>query len=316
MPIWGVDSYSPAHLRAGGTRGATLYDYVCNYLRRNRSRFNEIEAPQFWGRYLSLSRTNASITSAEKDFLLGNGCRILLVYNDTCWDQHHDVDCKREVDRRTIHLGLSGYGNGATSARNACRLAKDTIDAPNGTRIYADLEGWFVSADWIDGWCTEVPDKSRLLGRQYTPGIYGRVLTGSELAYARRTYSRDSWSISLEQAIHEQDRRDQILTRGFRIPSYGPRSRANRHYPQTGAQQNTPAPRPSTPPARSPIRIWSNMPRWSSQCNGVPDSFQGYSTQDGRTRTVVWQYGMNCSNLGRLVDMDLATQEGFDDMWG
>lgn len=239
----------------------------------------------------------------------------MLVYNDTCWDQHHDINCKREGETRTIRLALTGYGNGARSANNACQLTKKFLDAPDGTRLYADLEGWFVSEEWLDGWCTEVPDASRRSGRRYKAGIYGRVLVGAELAFARRTYRRDPWSVSIEQAILEQERRDRLLARGFSTPSLAHRLHTFRRPSRGAARRQRPVTSAPTPVGRSPIYIWSNTPRWPRGCAGVPDSFQGYSSHGGLTRTVVWQYGMNCPNLGRLVDMDLATQEGFDEMW-
>ncbi|WP_031434228.1 glycoside hydrolase domain-containing protein [Methylomarinum vadi] len=307
MPIWGVDSSSPAHLPANGTRGASLYEYVCRFLSRNRQRFNAKEAPQFWGRYLTQSRPTYMLSQDEKNFLHSHGCRIVLIYNDTCWDQHHDIDCKRKVGERTIRYALTGYDNGTQSAENACQLAA-SLDAPNGTRIYADLEGWFVDADWIDAWCTEVPDKSRRLGRQYTPGIYGRILVGADLATARRHFRRDPWNVSIEQTISEQERRDRLLSRGFLTLGEGHRSDTSRQ----PSLESTAAP---APPTRPPIHIWSNMPRYRSGCNEIPDSFEGYSFQGSFSNTVLWQYGMACSNLSRLVDMDLATQEGFDEMW-
>jgi hypothetical protein len=285
MPIWGVDSYSPAHLTAEGSEGHSIYEFVCNYLSRNRRLFGEIQAPQFWGRYLSQSRPRSSLTAVEKEFLHSRGCRIVLVYNDTSWDQHHDVDCRRELGGgRHMPLGLTGYQNGAVSAANACRLANN-LSVPDGTRLYADLEGWRVDADWLDGWCTEVPDASLRLGRRYVAGIYGRVLGTAELAVARRTYRRlpDAWSGHVDQVIRGRQEREGRLIQGVRLSS--------------------------------PIHIWSNMPRWGRRCEGVPESFQGSSTLGGQTRTVVWQYGMGCPNLAELVDMDLATQEGFDEMW-
>lgn len=284
MPIWGVDSYSPAHLPARGTEGHTLYEHVCNYLSRNRRLFGDIQAPQFWGRYLNQSRPTSALTAVEKGFLHSHGCRILLVYNDTSWDQHRDVDCRREVGGRRVHLGLTGYQNGATSAGNACQLARN-LDAPDGTRLYADLEGWRVDAEWLDGWCTEVSDAALRLGRRYTAGIYGRVMGAAELAFSRRTFRRlpDAWSGHVDQVIRGRQEHEGRLVQRFRAPA--------------------------------PIHIWSNMPRWGRRCEGVPDSFQASSTLGGLTRSVVWQYGMACPNVGGLIDMDVATDQGFEEMW-
>jgi hypothetical protein len=306
MPIWGVDSYSPAHLRARGTRGETLYDHVCRFLRQNQRRFEGITAPQFWGRYLSNSRPTSSLSATEKSYLHERGVKILLVYNDTCYDQHRDTDCRRGGRQ----LELSGYEYGMASARNACQMAaSDSLGAPDGTRIYADLEGWFVTDDWLDGWCTEIEDNARRLGRRYLPGIYGRVLVGSELAFARRVFRRESWSISVERAMQERQRQDRMAATGFQRPPAGSRTNTSRERTQS-------QPRRQPVASRSQVFIWANTPRWNRRCRSVPQEFEAYSTQGGLTRTVVWQYGMDCPNVGHLIDMDIAQPEGFAAMWG
>jgi hypothetical protein len=50
----------------------------------------------------------------------------------------------------------------------------------------------------------------------------------------------------------------------------------------------------------------------------LPRSFAPSRPVGGGVRTAIWQYRFSCFALGGhqgLVDLDVATQEAFDEMW-
>ena len=273
---WGVDSWSsanreirvPAALRHGGAQRQTLYEFLTNSMHR---------APDFWGRYLN---TYASgLTPGEVNFLREHSCKILFVYNGP----------------REPLTGPNSHRAGQAAATEACRLAH-ALDAPPRVRIYADLENWSVSSDWMRGWF-EVMWQSEFAGMG---GLYGR---GAELAnpflYGGAPFHPQRlWSTAATTAV--EDELDELW----------------------GQMEACGA------PAKWPIPyVWSNMPRnggdppmaaSTPERQAIPTDFQAVGPAGQFIRTAVWQYRLNCP-LGTdhpLVDMDLATDEGFADMWG
>ncbi|MHC4400136.1 MAG: hypothetical protein ACYTG0_10695, partial [Planctomycetota bacterium] len=128
--------------------------------------------PEFWGRYLG--RSGSQLRPGESRFIAERSdywlrrlasegprqeavaarlerpgwsrrCRILLVYNRIT-----RADCQQR--------GPAGYRHGQRSANEACRIAH-SLGARLSTRIYADLENWGATADWIRGWWETMQDQ-------------------------------------------------------------------------------------------------------------------------------------------------------------
>jgi hypothetical protein len=134
---WGVNSWNradqmpPIHVPArlwgpaGPPNPPTLFEFVKRRLGR---------APEFWGRYLN--QYSYGLTETEMRFLLGQKCRVALIYNE----------------QRLPLTGPQAYRGGREASPRACRLAR-LLYVPRGVWIYADLENWSVDPDWFRGWC-------------------------------------------------------------------------------------------------------------------------------------------------------------------
>lgn len=179
---------------------------------------------------------------------------------------------------------------GFEAARQACEIAR-RVGVPAGVRIYADLEGWVVDPNWLRGWFSGMW-QSEYAGMG---GLYGR---GAEIPQGGQPYHpRRVWATSASAAVDEE--LDTITD-------------------QTATGQRT---------SKQAIPyVWSNMPRSggdppmtrSGQAEGaIPSGFGAVGPASPLIQTQVWQYRLNCP-LGTdhpLVDMDMATDAGFADMW-
>ncbi|HEV2418171.1 MAG TPA: glycoside hydrolase domain-containing protein [Terriglobia bacterium] len=133
---WGVDSSVASNAPVGGARGPhhhrkTLFEHIATLARRK---------PEFWGRYIG---GYYALTASEADFLLGNGCSILVIYNGA-------YDGAKSV--------RGGYQEGVKDANKAIAAAT-ALSVPDHTYIYADIEsGWRVTAKWLEGWSDTMHD--------------------------------------------------------------------------------------------------------------------------------------------------------------
>lgn len=348
---WGVHSYHRADIMVGGPRGSStgyvsfpddpqgfaiprsikdagvsLYDYVCMRINADINRESWRRRPVFWGRYINHTG-RGNLSRDEARFLHGKGCRILLVYNDVCNDQHGRSGCvehweDEEGRRRRRPIPVTGYRHGRISARHACDIARSLGAADHGVRIYADLEGWAVDVAWLRGWFDSMYRDRGFAG---AGGLYGRV--GAE--HLHRSRRQQFWSYNVEQAGREfQEGAPEIREDGLWgdwldetfLPGLGAVRRTG-HRTDTSDHREL---RPDAAFGDTSIHIWSNMPRGScSEADTVPSDFRGLETVGGQTRTVVWQYGFECwkkiNSSGNVVfsgiDMDLARPEGLMGMW-
>ena len=120
---WGVVSTHPANLPPPHVAGyPTLFDFVTQ----------QVQAPQFWGRYIAGKAQSNLLTDNEASFLSSRGCRILL-----------------------IHYGIQPCGNhqqGQADASSAVTAAQ-TLHIPPGVTLYGDIETRvFAHPDWLLGW--------------------------------------------------------------------------------------------------------------------------------------------------------------------
>jgi hypothetical protein len=169
---WGVDSSAyraNSELSRGrDSRARRLFEYVAD----------EVQAPSFWGRYLTPGRNQ--LHPDERDYLGQRGCRILPIYN---------------VPRASL-AGATAEAAGRQAANDACTLAR-SFGIPSGVRIYADLERWRVDPAWFRGWCatmyaSEYAGMGGVYGNPAVPnrateGWGGRVDAGTSAA------SSDLW---------------------------------------------------------------------------------------------------------------------------
>ena len=134
-PHWGVDSYNPVTVtrRWDGGRPMSLFQFV-------RTKMGGL--PAFWGRYLNAAKPSR-ITRPECEELArlcrseGARVRLLLVYNDIT-----EADCRL--------TGQAGYSRGLLHSSSAAGLARG-LGAGAGVRLYADLENWAATAEWMRG---------------------------------------------------------------------------------------------------------------------------------------------------------------------
>lgn len=304
---WGVDSFNavdhevrvPDRLReAGDPERQSLFDYVVRRAGR---------VPEFWGRYLG--RSAMQLQPGESRFIAERGqywlerlqsegprqeavqarlrrpgwsarCRILLVYNRIT-----RIECQQR--------GRAGFRHGEQSAHEACRIAR-TLGAPTTTRIYADLENWSASADWIRGWW------ETMQGHEYSGmgGLYGNsgwhsTTPGGLPQTVVRTWGRRA-------ATMEHEMRDRAIEADLARDEHSSQNRSHNFSRY----------------------VWSNRP-WQRgdppEGQLAPTQFRPVSPGSGMT-TVVWQYRCACfgtqeSGGHGLIDMNLATDLGFGEMW-
>lgn len=289
---WGVDSASPANfLNPGrGYAGQILYDYLFAAAG---------QTPEFWGRYLG-GLNELSIPEVAE--LHGRGCSILLVYHGLEADL---IDHENRPDQLP-----GGYGTGWRKAEHAIGRAR-AVGAPPGVRIYADLENWLVSADWIRGWC-DCMQRHQGAGMG---GLYGKTVKLRESPYllplgqhrrAIRVLQRgplgteivsETWGAAFTAASdfrgpgglsYDEQELDSLMLRGpanaYRWTRY----------------------------------IWSNEPMQLGDPPADqlrPPTFSPAAPRGGG-HVAIWQYRENVYNNGRVsVDLNLASEAGFADMW-
>ena len=319
MPLfWGVDSFKPANtVISRRSRLAvrppqyaqlgqqlpenqtTIYDEVESWFTAHRG---EMPERWFWGRYLNPSghaRAATLLRADEIRFIFGrsNGrCKIAPVYNGI-----DEGACEARDDL--------GYRNGYHAAQTACLLA-NRFGIPTNVRIYADIEGpWRVTSDWINGWW------DAMYSAEYVGmgGIYGR---GAELGRRPAEQTRRALQKDLPR---------------FRA-MYPRRGLSSRIAEATG-QYATRSPALLAKSADNLRYVWTNMPRASWQLSqNIPNQFLGLGPYSGAT-TVIWQYGLELrrwrfswtrqnpttgareTRSSYLIDENLATEQGYHDMW-
>ena len=160
-------------------------------------------------------------------------------------------------------------------------------------RIYADLEYWTATPDWIRGWW-EAMFQSEYAG---LGGLYGR---GAE-------FTLEEWSDPDARPRHPQ------LLWSTRVPIAARQQQEG--ILETLMQRATRRTVPSSHHNLS-CYVWTTIPRGPR--GQVVTDFRGVGPAGGAT-TVIWQYAMDSlqyagENTG-LVDLDVATDLGFQDMW-
>lgn len=277
MTHWGVDSMSPPDSRVGSE---TLFDFIVSECGR---------VPEFWGRYIGFAPSQ--VRPNELEFVErkarehgGTGCRIGIVYNGV---RERDAPNQR---------GEGAYRSGREHGERAVGIAKQ-LAIPANVRIYCDLEGWRANPDWIRGWW------GALYVSPYAGmgGLYGR---GAEC--------------TLEQA-HDPLQMPALATPAALQHRYQPgywseASMRAAHQSRTGlAGLAIGATHPNM--ADTSRHTWTNMPRGPRNPNET--LFRGVGPIGAVT--TVWQYCMDYLRTGGegtgRIDMDLATELGFREMW-
>ena len=269
---WGVDSYNPADIRVNrdghpidrdtSASGDRLYDHLVRVTGRE---------PEFWGRYLNERMdSGSSLRQGEADYIFrrsGGRCRILLVYNGIPRDE-------------VSTPGPRGTEAGRRAASSAI-VAAARLGVPPRTRIYADLEGWMASPEWLLGWWERMYESPYLgLG-----GLYGRGGNVDRIA------ARDNpllspgryggvWSTVLPDA------RDQIRSRELDELMRGT---------ATGLDYS--------------CHVWTARPRLPDA--EPPTQWLAGGPAAGALVTV-WQY---YGSAHGLFDYNVATLQGLMDMW-
>lgn len=137
---WGVDSFTPATEKWGGSK--TLYDYLVetiNFDSNTKTMPEKLRRPAFWGRYLLKSRNplkpGGALTKGEIDDLHALNCRILPVYNGNMPDRSQKFD------------------QGRADADAAIKLAMG-VGIPQNVCIYLNVDSQFkrITPEYILGW--------------------------------------------------------------------------------------------------------------------------------------------------------------------
>ena len=233
------------------------------------------QVPSFWGRYLNeRPDSRTAIHSSEVDVLRRHGCRLLLVYNGA----RRHLSRGRDENRRSLRHGES---HGRHAADHAIDLAR-RVGAGIGTRIYADLENWRVHPGWIVGWWM------RLRESNYLGGVYGNAHAWHFLAERDRGRGLRGWRPNdyVQRVRRGIDAETERTGEGARL-LFGDRGNQLYHW-SSRAVRNAPGSR-DAPPAEFQPRHRANL-----------------------ARPVVWQYRLG--TLGRRLDLNLATAEGYRDM--
>ena len=283
MSHWGVDSVSPPDSRVGGR---TLFDHVVAECGR---------VPEFWGRYIGFSANQ--IRPNELQFVDrkareagGSGCRIAIVYNG--------VRARSIPGQRGEHAYDSGWEHG----ERAVGIAKD-LNIPHNVRIYCDLEGWRANPDWIRGWWDALY-ASAYVGMG---GLYGR---GAEYTLAQAS---DPLQLVGVASADLQQRR-------YPVGSWSEASTRAAVQQQSGISAGTLAGMAIGTGNRTALgntsrHTWTNIPRGPRNPNET--QFRGIGPIG--SVTTVWQYCMDYLRTGGAgsgrIDMDLATEVGFREMW-
>jgi hypothetical protein len=300
MPgVWGVDSFYPINARAirgrhqpqaeriihtpnyiqAGDDAYSLFDFICDHYD---------EPPAFWGRYVNLAQNRSCLRPGEAEFLgwkcrrLGIDCRLVPVYNGISGRPE-----RRRVTR------LVRYDDGVHHAADAETAAR-RFGVPRGVRIYADLEGWPATVEWLQGWCVGMFRSNYYRGMG---GFYGRVPDPNmfdqnqpDFGHGRTTIHRHNyWSQELVYALGR------------------PQEEVPLHY--------WPA-------------LWSTQPgaaarvRRDFRANSIPGANAGLP----HVQTLLWQYAQDIELppmqrpdqppvTTHLVDLDVARYEAIPEMW-
>lgn len=301
MLHWGVDSsYYPANatvgvpddfLRGGevGPVEEPLFDYVTRRAGRQ---------PEFWGRYLNDNHPDSRLRPDEPSYLFSRNCRLLLLFNGIR-TQPHGQDRDRSGGENAAHRAIA-------------EARRYNIANPSQVRIYLDLEDYSVTAGFLEGWwnvmyASPYAGAGGLYGRGAEQAVPRRGSRGSHLRdFSRRPYNRN-WAqrVSIaEDRVAEQRIYGLLddLASGYRHIS-----------------------KPHS------VYIWSNTPRRYDQSHDtpadteiIPPAFGAVGPYLGRegsllTQTVIWQYRFGAfwergASRG-TVDLDLALDAAFDNMW-
>lgn len=322
---WGADSVTPLDSEIRVRRGVRrrLYEHVAETVR----------PPAFWGRYLNddtrkvngtrVLRNALRRTEVEYVRALGeNRPKLLLVYNDRDFMRPGYVSGNTRVDARQ-----DAERNGALAAENAI-LRADDMQVADNVCIYADLERWSVSREWMTGWM-ETMYRSRFYG---CGGLYWNVGINSVQRNWRNavlagfdekaTLSKD-YDLQFDRMIERIRRADPAtpwetwrpLNRRFEINVW-----SNRPYLNSRMRERTNAAGEVTERARG-------LDRWRHSAGApnrndirwVPERFEpNRPPQDFLSNTCLWQFGANMpvgTETRGLIDMNLATDHGLASMW-
>jgi hypothetical protein len=324
---WGVDSYGPADAE----------QQVPEALRRDgedhHSHISRLElvtrrmgrAPTFWGRYLNqrLPEHDGTVesppdehrlTPREVAWLHAQGCRVLPVYNGSVG----------RTDRLT-----GGRTAGAAAANQAIALCEQ-LEVPASVIVYADVENWAGDVGWFRGWFETMRGANRRCG------VYGRPIRVVENpADPSRHYGTALAHIRSAATRREAERRIEDETRwsGGRAPrrvTTGEIWSDELRAAMTAVLVDGIVERGVDPfdgPGADAFYVWSNEPRRvltatsDAQLGGddIPDEFvPAEPPHASNVQTVVWQYLQNAifsHGAHGNVDMNLASEVGFDGMW-
>ena len=175
--------------------------------------------------------------------------------------------------------GAQAFANGQRAAERACELARG-VGAAGGVRIYADLEGWRADAAWFRGWSQR---------------MYASPYLGLGGAYGNASASW-SWGPGAVDGVED-------LGAGSLLSDLAAGRIASRT-------------------KQSLFYLWTTRPHLSQDREPpagriIEERFLGRGQAGFMLETVLWQYRTNVP-LGSdapIVDLDLATPRGFDEMW-
>lgn len=126
-------------------------------------------APTFWGRYVGgNTRVGTPLSKPEVALLHQHGLRVLLIYNNLL-----------------AHEPAGDSESGQMHAGRAVTFVTQLGAPTDGSLcIYADLENWQTSGDWIDGWIAGIQSGG------FLPGFYASLSLPSFAAAYCDTYAR------------------------------------------------------------------------------------------------------------------------------
>jgi hypothetical protein len=226
------------------------------------------------------------LTAGEPEFLYRHGCRLALVYNGV----------------RSAPGSRAQRADGERAAEDAMRQAS-LYGIVGKVRIYLDLEGWLASPDFLEGWCDAMHGSLFAgAGGFYGRGAEVRPRRGSYMPNLDRPVFSGGWSrqvVALEERSVEQRSTATIsnLSQGVSAKPYS-------------------------------LYLWSNTPRRYDEhadtprgAEIIPQSFGAVGPVGTMlSDTVIWQYRFGAfwaSGAQRgSVDLDLATELGYQEMWG
>lgn len=280
--VWGVDSVNPASHMLGTQ---SHYDFVVDHMGVQ---------PHYYGRYLSM------LTPAEVTFLAARQCKILPIKNG--------------LD----NVFGGGLREGVKAATDAASTAT-TLGITAGVVLYADIEpGWAPTRDFLLGWMLGIS------ASKYQDGIYMNPQATSPFLkpYADAFAVRDTIAAAVSAGADFSSAANDAI-KGY-----------------AAVAADFPALASLT--AFKPSRLWSGYPQVPnmmdfSGCPTAPEAmrrtYAPILAPTNGAATVVWQFKINClpfpatpdihsalpviggkQAIGQ-IDNDLATLEGFANMW-